>query len=218
VVEGNIVEPTPPIITLKGLNPDTVSLWMNPDDTVYNDPGATAYDAKDGDITSKIVITGSVDINVPGSYSLTYFVRDADSNVTTVERFVEVMTLAAYPDTLIKYGVPTGEPLSDVNVIYSTGESYGPEGPDLSQVLGLWFHWDLTQNKLIRFDLFMASGIDTLITLLDTSRQVLGTGECALLVQGSGIDGLDGPYYVRVEGTTMYWVSFERDVVILWKE
>ncbi|MBN1760249.1 MAG: DUF5011 domain-containing protein [Chitinispirillaceae bacterium] len=213
VIDEYISEPSPPVITLKGSNPDTVSLWMNPDDSEYIDPGATAIDAKDGDLTAKLSRTGTVDVNVPGTYALTYAVHDAEGNQTTAKRTIEVLTWAAYPETLIAYGVPAGQPLPDMNTTFNTVTGWGTGSPDLTGVSGLFFEWNLSGNDLSPLQVTTASGTDTLI-----SRQILGTNEPAFLVQGSEIVGLDGPYYVRVEGTTMYWVSFERDVVIIWQE
>ena len=52
--------------------------------------GVTASDAQDGDLTSAIVITGSVDTTKVGVYTLTYTVTDKAGNTTTVERKVTV--------------------------------------------------------------------------------------------------------------------------------
>ncbi|MDU2492107.1 MAG: DUF5011 domain-containing protein, partial [Clostridium celatum] len=52
--------------------------------------GVTATDTEDKDITSKIVVTGEVDVNVAGVYELKYSVTDLDGNTTTVIRKVTV--------------------------------------------------------------------------------------------------------------------------------
>ncbi len=57
----------------------------------YADAGATASDAVDGNITSKIVEDGYVDTSVAGTYELTYSVSDAAGNsATVVKRTVTV--------------------------------------------------------------------------------------------------------------------------------
>ncbi len=66
---------TPPIITLKG--DKTITITEGDD---FTDPGATATDDKDGDITSKITKSGSVDTNKPGTYTITYSVSDSAGN------------------------------------------------------------------------------------------------------------------------------------------
>lgn len=56
----------------------------------YSEPGFTATDNCDGDITDRVVVTGSVDINTPGSYTLEYAVTDSYNNTTKVTRVVRV--------------------------------------------------------------------------------------------------------------------------------
>jgi len=45
--------------------------------TIYTDAGATASDIEDGDISGSISMTGSVDVMVVGTYTLTYKVMDS---------------------------------------------------------------------------------------------------------------------------------------------
>ena len=56
--------------------------------TVYSDPGATATDNIDGNISSRIVTVNSVNTNTAGVYTVSYHVTDnagnADSKVRTV--------------------------------------------------------------------------------------------------------------------------------------
>ncbi|MDE1944634.1 MAG: DUF5011 domain-containing protein, partial [Patescibacteria group bacterium] len=58
---------TPPVVTLLG------SAAMNiTQGAAFTDPGATATDDTDGDLTAKIVVSGAVDPATPGLYTLTY--------------------------------------------------------------------------------------------------------------------------------------------------
>ncbi len=74
-----------PVITLNGANPMVVGFG-----TVFTDPGATASDGCAGDLTSSIVVTGSVDTNTVGFYALTYTVSDPSGHSDTEVRTVEV--------------------------------------------------------------------------------------------------------------------------------
>lgn len=76
---------TKPTITLKG--DSTITININ---EAYVEQGATATDNIDGDITSKIVISGSVDKTTAGTYTLTYSVKDTSGNETNVTRTVKV--------------------------------------------------------------------------------------------------------------------------------
>lgn len=75
-----------PVITLNGANPMQVGFG-----TVFTDPGATASDGCAGDLTSAIVVTGSVDTNTVGFYALTYQVSDPSGHSDTKVRTVEVL-------------------------------------------------------------------------------------------------------------------------------
>ena len=67
---------TPPTITLVGSTSIEVNLY-----STYTDPGYSASDDIDGDITSLVVIGGdTVDTDTEGSYIVTYDVSDAAGN------------------------------------------------------------------------------------------------------------------------------------------
>ena len=67
---------TPPEITMLG---DTI-IWQEPGKP-YVDPGATAWDEEDGDITNNIVTHSDVNVDVPAyNYHVTYNVEDAAGN------------------------------------------------------------------------------------------------------------------------------------------
>jgi len=74
-----------PVITLNGANPMVVGFG-----TVFTDPGATASDGCAGNLTSAIVVTGSVNTNSVGFYALTYTVSDPSGHSDTKVRTVEV--------------------------------------------------------------------------------------------------------------------------------
>jgi hypothetical protein len=81
------VDVTAPVITLVGDDPLVVSVGG-----VFVDPGASAFDDVDGDVSGSIVVDASgVDTSVAGSYVVTYSVSDAAGNVASVSRTVEVV-------------------------------------------------------------------------------------------------------------------------------
>ncbi|MDO1502255.1 DUF5011 domain-containing protein [Winogradskyella maritima] len=80
---------TAPVITLNGPSSITLDLGQT-----YNEQGATATDNVDGNLTSSIVTTGTVDTNTAGTYTLTYSVSDAAGNNTSITR-----TVTVNPDT-----------------------------------------------------------------------------------------------------------------------
>jgi hypothetical protein len=75
---------SPPTITLNGSSFMTV-----PTDQPFSDPWATASDAEDGNLTSRIFISsGFVDVNTVASYTLTYTVTDLNGASASVSRTV----------------------------------------------------------------------------------------------------------------------------------
>ena len=85
-----------PVITLIG--DPSVTVEVN---TTYSDPGATATDSFDGDLTSSIIVGGdTVDMSAPGTYTVTYNVTDAAGNVATKTRTVNVVDTTAPVITL----------------------------------------------------------------------------------------------------------------------
>lgn len=79
------IDQTAPVMTLNGNQNDTVEVK-----TVYTERGARAIDAIDGDISSSITITGSVNMNVLGTYVITYNAMDAQGNRASIQRNVVV--------------------------------------------------------------------------------------------------------------------------------
>jgi len=84
----NVVDTTPPVITLLGNPEETVEVG-----TPYTDAGATALDGLDGDLTSSIETGGlPIDTNGVASYTITYDVSDLSGNAAPqVTRIVHVV-------------------------------------------------------------------------------------------------------------------------------
>jgi uncharacterized repeat protein (TIGR01451 family) len=81
----NVVDTTPPVITLNGSSTMTVECHSS-----FTDPGATANDACAGSFAA--IAGGSVDVNTPGSYTLTYTAADpSGSAAAPVTRTVQVV-------------------------------------------------------------------------------------------------------------------------------
>lgn len=57
---------------------------------VFSEPGFTAWDNSDGDITDRVQVEGEVIWYKPGTYPITYTVMDSHNHITSVTRTVEV--------------------------------------------------------------------------------------------------------------------------------
>lgn len=78
-------DPIPPELTLKGESAITLE-WG----AAYKEPGYTATDNCDGDLTGQVEISGSVNTKRAGTYYLTYTVEDSYGNTASAERTVKV--------------------------------------------------------------------------------------------------------------------------------
>jgi len=77
----NTNDVTGPVIKLNG----DLTITM-PVGTEFEDPGYTATDDYDGDVTDKVVRSGNVDYSKAGEYKITYSVSDEKGNSSTVTR------------------------------------------------------------------------------------------------------------------------------------
>lgn len=109
-----------PVITLIGANPASVNVGE-----IYNDPGATALDPEDGNITSNIISTSTVNTAIAGSYTVTYNVSDSQGLAAVpVSRTVNVLEITPEVKGKITFCIM----FADSNNIIATS-SYGlPSG------------------------------------------------------------------------------------------
>ena len=108
-----VVDTTKPEISLQG---NEVTIYQN--DT-YNEPGYTATDNYDKDITNKVKVTNNIDNTKIGTYEVTYSVKDSSKNKTEVKRKITVIEKPKTPGTYIK-GILI------VNKKYSLPANYNP--------------------------------------------------------------------------------------------
>ena len=99
-----------PVITLKG----EAHITLNVGET-YTEAGATASDEKDGDLSSKISMSGTVNTSKAGIYEIAYTVENSRGKVVTKTRTVTVKAKDTKPENTVKPDVKnetTGESTS----------------------------------------------------------------------------------------------------------
>ncbi|WP_323787370.1 immunoglobulin-like domain-containing protein [Psychroserpens sp.] len=104
-----------PVITLIGAS--TVNL--NVGDT-YNEQGATATDNLDGDLTSSIVTTGTVNTASAGTYFVNYNVSDSSGNAANQVTRTVVVSADTTPPVIVLVGSST------INLL--VGDTYNEQG------------------------------------------------------------------------------------------
>ncbi len=88
--DSNIPPPdtVPPVVTLIGSNPINHERF-----TPFTDPGATATDARDGDLA--VTSNSGLNVGVVGTYTITYSATDAAGNTGTATRTVNIVDTTA---------------------------------------------------------------------------------------------------------------------------
>ena len=131
-VERPIVynDPIAPEITLKGEEIITIT-----EGETYQEPGFTATDNCDGDLTDRVEVTGNVNRHLAGNYTVVYSVKDAYDNLTSVSRTVCVKPADGGKIPPPEVVIPSGK------VIYLTFDD-GP-GPDTPKLLDILKHYNI---------------------------------------------------------------------------
>ncbi|QAA30343.1 immunoglobulin-like domain-containing protein [Clostridium manihotivorum] len=188
----HVVDTTKPVIKLKGEESQTIEVHKN-----YEEAGFTANDNYDNDLTSKVSVSGAVNTDKLGDYTLSYDVKDSSNNTAiTLKRTVHVVDTTKPVITL------KGD--SDINVEVHKG--YTDEGVSAADN----YDNDITSNVtvsgkvntdkigqyIISYDVKDSSGnvADTVkrtIHVLDTTKPIIslkGETDKTIEVHASYVD------------------------------
>ncbi|MGH1892606.1 fibronectin type III domain-containing protein, partial [Enterococcus durans] len=118
--------------------------------------GVTATDKEDGDLTSQIKVTGSVDTTKAGVYTLAYSVTDSGSNTTRQERTITVKQKAT-----VDFGVGQGiqwpaqvmAPFVDMTAYVSDTEFSNNGAPNLAEIA------KQSETKFFNLGFMQATGV-----------------------------------------------------------
>ncbi|MDB4570834.1 DUF5011 domain-containing protein, partial [Akkermansiaceae bacterium] len=156
-----IQDEVPPTINLTG--GASYSIFVGEE---YSEPGFTAVDGFDGDLTSRVVVSGEVNTAWPGIQIVSYEVRDFAGNMTRVTREVEVLVDPRGTRNLVTTAVENGSitgagvyelgtnatlvAIPDLGYVFEmwTGDASGSDSPllffmDLDSEVGAIFNKDL---------------------------------------------------------------------------
>jgi len=134
-----VMDITPPLITLLGSSEVNITVGDS-----YTEEGANATDETDGNITSKISITGTVDTDTVGIYTITYSVSDTAGNRAETNRTVNVV--AEVPVTIIThnntaYGIVTSPYTGKVWLDRNLGASHVCTAFNDTACYGDYYQW-----------------------------------------------------------------------------
>lgn len=122
-----VVDEEKPVIELNGEKEITLNYG-----TKYNEPGFKAIDNYDGDITNKVEVKIGVNIKKPGTYKVSYKVKDSSGNSSKEERVVIVMDKNSSvnkeePEIEVKDGLTYVNGILLVNKTYGLPKDYDPK-------------------------------------------------------------------------------------------
>ena len=109
----HVTDTTLPVITLSGQANMTISIG-----STYTEPGYTATDDVDGNITDNVTVSGTVDTSTTGTYTIHYDVSDSSGNAATTQTrtihvtdtTLPVITLSGQANMTISIGSTYTEP------------------------------------------------------------------------------------------------------------
>lgn len=84
-----VIDTTAPVLSLNGKQKMQLAIGE-----AFEEPGYTATDNLDGDVTSKVRKSGNVNKNIPGVYRVSYSVTDSSGNTAYATRTVQIGTQA----------------------------------------------------------------------------------------------------------------------------
>jgi hypothetical protein len=187
---GGSTDTNKPKITLIGEK----TVLLNVGQT-YNDPGATAYDQEDGDLTASITKTSNIDFNKIGNYEIIYSVTDSAGNTDTAKRKIAIQNIINNPSprpglTINEFSAantntifdPEFKELSDWIELYNnTNNNISLGGYYLSDDPALPNKWRIPNGTVIPAKQYLLIWADKKDTGLHTNFSLNADGEVIIL-------------------------------------
>ncbi len=123
----NVKDEEKPVIKIEGEK----NLFLNYSEA-YKEPGYTAVDNYDGNITNNVEVKNTVNSKKTGTYKITYKVKDSSNNVAIEQRIVTVKEQnktvnKEEPKIQVKDGITYVNGVLIVNKTYSLPKNYNPK-------------------------------------------------------------------------------------------
>ncbi|MBL3655141.1 PKD domain-containing protein [Fulvivirga sediminis] len=107
-----------------------------------------------------------------------------------------------------EFGTPLSAALPSLNVTYDHVHVIGAGGPSLSNFASMGINWSLPSNAVWQFSISTNNGSPGWWNDLRTVSSIsFGTASPAITFEDSGFSGLDGSYYVAIDGDNFVMVS-----------
>ena len=182
IVVSDISNEEAPILTLNGESNIIVKVG-----TSYTEPGFSAIDAVDGNITNKVMFSlDNVNTAVIGEYEIVYTVTNSKGIKTTKKRIVSVIDKNLNIFTTASYLPETETNDKVVITIKNNGSSYAYTiKPDGTKTTDVQFDYVVTENNIYTFRIFDKSNnyTEKKVEITNFDR-IKPTGNCVATSQG----------------------------------
>lgn len=154
-----------------------------------------------------------------GYYNFTCKAVD-NSYDTTVSDLVSIFVDDAdTSDLLVKYGVPTADPLPSIQQRFTSVVTEGTGAPVMDNVTGVQINWSLENKGLWDFGINTRDGKPSWYTALNTKlTQSFANASPECTITGSGFAGLDGSYYATINESNLVLVEKTGKHAVIFKK
>lgn len=132
--------------------------------------------------------------------------HDIDFGIIIESPVIETPEIPVINDFSFNTPIPT--PLSSSSGSYSNVRVLGQNGPDLSNVTAWSFTWDLNNTQLNSFNFNTSNGQPGWwVNLIPLTTHTFGLSDPDFTLQGTGVDNLDGNYWINYYEDGVVFVS-----------
>jgi len=159
----------------------------------------------DGNATSNNRIATHT-FNTPGIYNVS--VSASAEGDSELDFITITVTEPITTPTTCNFGTPTTEALPTTQTYFTNVFVLGSNGPNLDNINGFAFNWDLPNNSIYSIALQTNNGVPAYyLDLRDKITYTLNQSEPNITFTGSGVPGFDGSYFVAKDGDNIALVS-----------
>ncbi|UII27506.1 PKD domain-containing protein [Fulvivirga maritima] len=180
------------------------------------DPLTYSWDFGDGSLASGVLATHT--FLSEGVYNVVLTVDDGQggSDSDSIEITVTAPTTGGGD---CEFGTPLSAALPSINNTYDYVHVLGTGGPNLSNVSNMGINWSLQHNSVWQFSMSTNNGSPSWWNDLRTVSTIsFVTTSPSITFQNSGFAGLDGAYYVAIDGDNFVMVSQSGDFAIYFSD
>lgn len=173
------------------------------------DNDALTYTIDYGDGTSGSGVT-STHSYTTGDYIATVIVDDGNGGTDSASVNITVNDdVINPPNGNCTFNTPIGTALANLNTSYENSYVLGTGGPNLDIVTKFTINWDLANNGLYQFS-FNLNTAPWYVNFSETTQN-FNSSNPQIALNGTGISGLDGDYYVAIDEGNFVLVSVNEE-------